>query len=144
MTVGIMQILQADNRREFKGALLLLMKQYNVRIKHGRPRTPQTQGLVEQANGTVKRHIRTYQSENGTQKWAKALSTIAYYMNTTWCEALPYGTTPYEALYIQNPYQNTELEEIKEMLGGVEEEDIVQRIERRQEGYRDGRVIRIG
>lgn len=66
MTIGIMQILQSDNGREFKGALLLLMKRYNVRIKHGRPRTPQTQGLVEQANGTVKRQIRAHQSEHGT------------------------------------------------------------------------------
>ena len=68
-----MQILQSDNGREFKGVLLLLMKRYNVRIKHGRPRTPQTQGLVEQANGTVK---------HGTQKWAQALCGIAYRMNT--------------------------------------------------------------
>lgn len=52
MTVGVMQILQMDNGREFKGALLLLMKQHNVQIKYGRPCTPQTQGLVEQANGT--------------------------------------------------------------------------------------------
>ena len=126
MTIGVMQILQTDNGREFKGALLLLMKQHNVRIKHGRPRTPQTQGLVEQANGTVKHQIRTYQSEDGTQKWANVLSKIAYNINTTWCEALPYGITPYEALFSRKPHRNPDMEEIKEMLGGVEEEEILQ------------------
>lgn len=126
MTIGIMQILQSDNGREFKGALLLLMKQHNVRIKNGRPRTPQTQGLVKQANSTVKHQICTYQIENGTRQWAKALSGITYSMNTTWCEALPYGVTPYEVLYGRKPYRNPDPEEVKEMLGGIGEKEIIQ------------------
>lgn len=43
-------------------------------------------------------------------------------MNIVWCEALPYGTTPYEALYSHKLHQNTDIEEIKAMLGGIDEE----------------------
>lgn len=47
-------------------------------------------------------------------------------MNTTWCEALPYGTTPYEALFSRKPHRNSDVEEIQEMLGGIEEDEIIQ------------------
>ena len=52
--LGIPGILQCDNGREFKGALLLFLKKHNIKLINGRPRTPQTQGLVEQANAVVK------------------------------------------------------------------------------------------
>ncbi|KAI9789607.1 MAG: hypothetical protein M1816_005916 [Peltula sp. TS41687] len=47
-------------------------------------------------------------------------------MNTTWCEALPYETTPYEALYSRKPHRNPDVEEVKEMLGGIGEQEIIQ------------------
>ena len=55
--LGIPGILQCDNGREFKGALLLFLKKHNIRLFNGRPRTPRTQGLVEQANAVVKNKI---------------------------------------------------------------------------------------
>ena len=51
------KILQCDNGREFKGALLILLRQYRIQVINGSPRNPQVQGLVEQANGVVKRKI---------------------------------------------------------------------------------------
>ena len=54
---GVPSIVQADNGREFKGVLKLLLLLYGVKIKNGRPRTPRTQELVKQANGTVKEKI---------------------------------------------------------------------------------------
>jgi IS30 family transposase len=39
--------------KEFKGALLMLLRKYGIQIIKGAPRSPQTQGLVEQANGVV-------------------------------------------------------------------------------------------
>ncbi|RFU28623.1 hypothetical protein B7463_g7723, partial [Scytalidium lignicola] len=44
------KILQCDNGKEFKGALLILLRKYGIRIINGKPRSPQTQGLVKQAN----------------------------------------------------------------------------------------------
>jgi len=51
------EILQADNGREFRGAVYILLRKIGVKIKHGRPRTPQTQGLVERGNATVEHRI---------------------------------------------------------------------------------------
>jgi transposase InsO family protein len=61
--------IQCDNGREFKGVLLLLLKRHGVKIINGRPRTPQTQGLVEQGNGTVKDRLRKWKSDNGSSDW---------------------------------------------------------------------------
>ena len=54
MYFGIPQILQCNNGKEFKSALLILLKRYRIKIINGRPRTPRTQRLVEQTNLTVK------------------------------------------------------------------------------------------
>ena len=62
---GVPTIVQADNGREFKGALKLLLVAHRVKIINGRPRTPRTQGLVEQVNRTVKEKILVWKLENG-------------------------------------------------------------------------------
>ena len=54
---GVMDILQSDNGSEFKGVCLALATNFGTLVINGRPRTPRTQGLVEQSNGTVKTRI---------------------------------------------------------------------------------------
>lgn len=71
--LGIFEILQSDNGTEFKGICLELMRRYGVRVINGRPRTPRTQGLVEQANGTVKTRIAAWKRTHGSTHWADAL-----------------------------------------------------------------------
>jgi hypothetical protein len=44
------KIMQSDNGKEFKRALLTLLRKFEIQIINGAPRSPQTQGLVEQAN----------------------------------------------------------------------------------------------
>jgi len=75
---GYPEIIQCDNGREFKGVLLVLLKQYGIKVINGRPHSPQTQGLVEQANGTMKSKIRTMKADlehagYDPKKWATAL-----------------------------------------------------------------------
>ena len=57
-----------DNGKEFKGAALLLLKRFGIRIINGRPRRPQTQGMVEQGNYTAKTKLATYLRRMGTRK----------------------------------------------------------------------------
>jgi len=52
-----------------------------VKIKNRRPRTPRTQGLVEQANGTVKEKILAWKLENGLSGWAVGLPVCALAIN---------------------------------------------------------------
>lgn len=55
-----MDILQSDNGSKFKGVCLELVISFGVHVINGRPRTPRTQGLSEQANGTVKTRINAW------------------------------------------------------------------------------------
>ena len=71
--LGIFEILQSDNSKEFKGTCLELMRRYGIKVINGRPRTPRTQGLVEQANGTVKAKIANWKRTYGSTHWADAL-----------------------------------------------------------------------
>lgn len=94
---GVPTIVQADNGREFKGVLKLLLLSHGVKIKNGRPRTPRTQGLVEQANGTVKEKILAWKLENGLSGWAVGLPACALAINRTVQRAI--RTTPYQMVF---------------------------------------------
>ena len=71
--LGIFEILQSDNGSEFKGICLELMRRYGIKVINGRPRTSRTQGLIEQANGTVKNRILAWKREHGSTAWSDAL-----------------------------------------------------------------------
>ena len=58
--LGDPEICQSDNGREFKGALLILLKRHSIKIVYGRLRTPRTQGLVEQGNSVMKDKLRKW------------------------------------------------------------------------------------
>ncbi len=75
---GAMDILQSDNGSEFKGVCLELVKSFGVRVINGRPRTPRTQGLVEQANGTVKTRINAWKRTHGSSHWSESLDVSLF------------------------------------------------------------------
>ena len=57
---GLPKILQSDNGLEFKNKKMVdLVKKWDgdCKLVYGRPRHPQSQGLVEQSNGTIERMI---------------------------------------------------------------------------------------
>ena len=68
-----MNILQYDNGSEFKGVFLELIKSFGVRVINGRSQTPRTQGLVEQANRTVKTRINAWKRTHGSSHWSESL-----------------------------------------------------------------------
>ncbi|RFU36327.1 hypothetical protein B7463_g118, partial [Scytalidium lignicola] len=59
------KIMQCDNGKEFKGAFLILLCKYGIRVINGKLRSLQTQGLIEQANGVVEVKIRAWKMDNG-------------------------------------------------------------------------------
>lgn len=81
-----MDILQSDNRSEFKGVCLELVKSFGVRVINGRPRTPRTQGLVEQANGTVKSRINAWKRAHGSSHWSESLDISNSFQNKILCK----------------------------------------------------------
>lgn len=101
--LGIPGILQCDNGREFKGALLLFLKKHNIMLISGRPQTPRTQRLVEQANSVVKDKITKWQAFNGSGNWVNALTEICDAINNQTHESLPAGVTPMQLMFFQKP-----------------------------------------
>ena len=89
--------MQADNGKEFKEALKLLLLSHSVKITNGRPRTLRTQGLIEQANGTVKEKILAWKLENGLSGWSVGLPACSLAINQTMQRAIK--TTPYQMVF---------------------------------------------
>lgn len=71
--LDIFEILQSNNGSEFKGIYLELMRRYEIKIINNRPRTPRTQGLIEQTNKTVKNKILAWKRDHESTHWANAL-----------------------------------------------------------------------
>ena len=78
---GLPSIIQSDNGKEFVNAVLKKVVQQwpgKVQLISGRPRHPQSQGLVEQAHHTLERMIAAKMQEDKQQKpaWSKWLPHI--------------------------------------------------------------------
>lgn len=58
MCCGPWEILQCDQGAEFKAAVAILMRRHGIKVIYSSPRHPESQGLVEQANGQIKNKIR--------------------------------------------------------------------------------------
>ena len=127
--LGIRGILQCDNGRELKGALLLFLKKHNIRLVNGRPCTPRTQRLVEQANALVKDKITKWQAVNGSGNWASALTEICDAINNQTHECLPAGVTPMQLMFFRKPNSRKArivyaTEEEKRVLRQISSDDI--------------------
>lgn len=65
----------------------------------GKPRTPRTQGLVEQANGVVKDKITKWLDSTGSTTWHEGLTDIIRAMNTQGTRGLPIGANAYMVFF---------------------------------------------
>lgn len=95
--VGPIKTLQFDNGGEFKGALLLLLRRHGIRIVNGSPYHPQSQGVVERFNETLRNRLRAWMADNHTTEWANGLIEVQMGMNSEMNQTT--GTTPYELVF---------------------------------------------
>ncbi len=77
-------ILQSDNGREFKNKLIsdLIKSWPDLKIIHGRPRHPQTQGSIERANGDVQNILGSWMRTRQSTKWSQALEYVQLIKNS--------------------------------------------------------------
>jgi hypothetical protein len=120
------KIMQADNGKEFKGALIILLRKYGIQIINGAPRSPQTQGLVEQANGVVESKLRAWKMDNGSTTWADGLLEVTLAMNTQKHSTI--GCAPAELLFREHTSHSDWLnsQARKDLAIGVAQEDPTQ------------------
>jgi transposase InsO family protein len=106
---GPCRILQSDNGKEFTAQVIKDLKQMwpGLVIINGRPRHPQSQGLVERGNATLCDILGKFMSDRNTSDWTACLLAVVHAMNTSLARSV--GTTPYEIVFGQKPRLNCEL-----------------------------------
>ena len=126
--LGLPRIIHSDNGREFVNRVIReVVKDWggeDVMFVNGRPRHSQSQGLVEQGNATIERHVANRRATLGltdNYPWASWLPKIQYNMNTD----VAGGTkkTPYEVVFGQPP-RTTIFPDAKVTDGVINEEDL--------------------
>ena len=71
------------------------------KIVYGRPRHPQSQGLVEQANGTIEKMITAMMATHNTKDWVQLLPIIMWNLNTSRSSSTHF--MPYEVTFNKKP-----------------------------------------
>ncbi|KAL5509343.1 hypothetical protein EMCRGX_G004698 [Ephydatia muelleri] len=104
--VGLPSILHSDNGREFVNSVIKeILNDWpgQVQLVSGRPRHPQSQGVVEQAHYTLERMLSAKVAEQKSCKppWSMWLPHIVYTMNTQVHETTK--QMPYELVFGQPP-----------------------------------------
>ena len=98
--IGCPKILQSDNGLEFKFDAELKKIWPRLRIVHGRPRHPQSQGSVERANQDIEQIMRCWLADNNTTNWVKGLPFIQMQKNNALNRTI--GFSPFFAVFGKN------------------------------------------
>ncbi|MES9901347.1 MAG: hypothetical protein ABW168_01535 [Sedimenticola sp.] len=83
MEHGPPTIIQCDNGKEFEGEVKSLVDTSGIKLIHGRPYHPQSQGKCERSNRTLKAKIRFSTRRRRGFNWAKSILNVANAINTT-------------------------------------------------------------
>ena len=122
-TFGPAKILQSDNGREFTASVIEDIKKLwpDVIIIHGRPRHPQSQGLIERGNGDLQLKLGKWMDTNG-ENWSKGLKFVIHTINTSVSRIT--SKSPYEVWFGQTPHSDFHILENLAAQGIIYEEDI--------------------
>ncbi|GBC07847.1 hypothetical protein RclHR1_07720011 [Rhizophagus clarus] len=98
------KILQSDNGKEFTATIIkeLISLWPTVKIINGRPRHPQSQGLVERANGILQQKLGKWKEDTGRNDWSFGLHSVILSMNHSYCRS--HKKTPYELVFGDKPH----------------------------------------
>ena len=129
--LGIPHILQSDNGREFKNNILYSLineNQPNMKILHGKPRHPESQGSVERANRDLKNALASKMRDNSNDLcWVKYVRRVQLEKNTTYHSTI--GMTPFEALYNRKPsFGLSDLGIPSELASQIHDEEDLERV----------------
>src|SRR6266536_6595231 len=82
-------ILQSDNGKEFCASVIKepVILWPSVKIINGRPRHPQSQGLVERANGILQQKLGKWRENTSRNDWSYGLRIVILIMNQSYCRS---------------------------------------------------------
>ena len=98
-TYGSPCILQSDNGKEFRNSVVYNLKKlwHNLKIIHGRPRHPQSQGSVERSDGDIQGILGSWMRDNNSTKWSLALPMVIFTKNNKFHRGVK--LSPYKAVF---------------------------------------------
>ncbi len=122
-------ILQSDNGKEFCASVIkeLVIMWPSVKIINGRPHHPQSQGLVEKANGILQQKLGKWRESMGRNDWSYGFRIIILSMNQSYCRS--HKKTPFELVYGDKPRENCTLIDELFQKNIYNEEDIPETIQ---------------
>ena len=86
--------IQSDQGSEFvNSAVGQVAESFNIRLVNSRPYHPQSQGIVERLNSTIKSSVQRVISEKGADNWGEELPNIIH----------KYNNTPHRSLNFHKP-----------------------------------------
>jgi hypothetical protein len=120
--------LQSDNGKEFCAEVIkeLVNIWLSLKIINGRPRHPQSQGLVERANGILQQRLGKWREYTGRVDWSYGLRLVVLSMNNSFCRS--HKKTPYELVYGNKPRGDCSLVDELFARGIYNEEEIPETI----------------
>ena len=100
---GPPRILQSDNGREFVARVIkdLTRMWPGLLIINGRPRHPQSQGLIERSNAVVQQLLGKWLDSNNTSDWPAGLGPVMLSINISLAQSTK--KAPYEIAFGQQP-----------------------------------------
>lgn len=106
---GPPRILQSDNGREFVAKVITDLTKWwpGLLIVNGRPRHPQSQGLVERGNAVVQQLLGKWMDANATADWPSGLGPVMFAINTSIARTI--NQTPFEVVFGQQPRVDNEI-----------------------------------
>ena len=86
-------------RIKFRNNVVYNLKKlwHNLKIIHGRPRHPQSQGSVERSNGDIQGILGSWMRDNNSTKWSFALPMVMFTKNNKFHRGLK--LSPYKAVF---------------------------------------------
>ncbi|XP_070208806.1 KRAB-A domain-containing protein 2-like [Littorina saxatilis] len=100
---GAPVILQSDNGSEFTAVVIRELRDLwpELKLVHGKPRHPQSQGSVERANGDIKDMLTAWMSDHQTTRWSLGLKFVQFMKNRAYHSGLK--RSPYRAMFGVEP-----------------------------------------
>ena len=99
LLIGAPMILQSDNGAEFTSSIIEELKIIwpDLKIIHGKPRHPQSQGSVERANRDIKDMLSAWLGDNNTRDWTVGIKFVQFHKNSAFHAGIQ--RSPYEAMF---------------------------------------------
>ena len=103
LTFGSPCILQSDNGKEFRASVVEQVRNFwpELKIVHGRPHHPESQGSVERANGEVKRLLGVWIRTTGRKDWTTGIKVVQFQYNSAHNKNL--DNSPFKVMFGIDP-----------------------------------------